>query len=231
MQNENSNSRNWKQKLENIDDFPTGMRMNKENAWSKLDAKIQRQPKRRKAFWYWVAAACLLPLLLLLFPTLHHKENNIVKESTHTNNIVKPSVKERMPVQKEVVISKAIVPVVRKKALTEKSINVISNTEKKQVSTLTLGNDSTTQNIAAITTIQSDSNDAKAIASTKLIKKLKVVHNNELNDPAEAAPLLAHTLSVHSFPLQIARGEVHGNDVKAIHNTSFISFKTKPLTN
>src|SRR5690349_3119198 len=70
MTSENQNSNNWKIKLDELSSLPGETVVDKNAAWTKLDARLRRKRKEAKPIWYWVAAACILfaimiPLLLL----------------------------------------------------------------------------------------------------------------------------------------------------------------------
>ena len=231
MQNENSNRNNWKQKLEDAGNIPEEMRLNKAAAWEKLQYRLHTKPQRKKAIWYWVAAACLLPFLLLLLVNQHRNSGSLVKQNVPAKSDKVPLIKDELPPQKEVVIVRSTTPVVQKKTGREKRENAISMDTNYAMQIQDAGNDSTAQNLTTVTVKQRDSNIAKTTVLSPNTTKLKVVHINELNEPTEAAPVMVRNSNTHLFPFQIARGEVHGNDVKTIHTTSFISFTAKPLTN
>ena len=52
-------------------------------------------------------------------------------------------------------------------------------------------------------------------------KKLRVVHINELGDPVEELPAMAHNSEMHSFQLRLANQEVYVNPSIASGKTSF----------
>lgn len=107
--------------------------------------------------------------------------------------------------------------------------SLATNTKTESITSVIT--DSASQNRTVVVfSNQNDSNRATTIVPY-VAKKLKVVHINELNETADEAPQVVHNKNIHLFPLQIARGEAYGNNVKAIHATSFINFTTKPPSN
>ena len=210
MQNENNNNQHWKVKLESIESLSAQTRMNKEVAWEKLHQKLQQKPQRKKMVLYWAAAACLLPLLFLFLLPHHQNTNLVVKNIIHSSTVTKPSVKRIEPTHKEVVITKATTSFINKRREAKNRITSDVSAEKNKGKIPDSNNDSIMKTKAVVTIIPNDSNVAKTTAIVEQKIKLKVVHINELNEPAEVTPMMAHNMNNRFFPLQIARGEAYG---------------------
>ncbi len=228
MQQEN-NHLHWKQKLEDTTKVSAGQPFNKSVAWNKVQQRLQAKPKRRKTTLYWAAAACLLPLLIWLLIPAHQPQKSLVKNNHQDPVTTKPTTEDETPKHQQILVKKTTRSIIKKGL--KKALISIAKADESKSKLPEASHDSATQPLRALTIDNSDSTIANIppVASTK--KKLQVVHINELTEPVEATPVLTHTISAHPFPFGIARGEAHGNNIKAIHTISFISLKTKPLSN
>jgi hypothetical protein len=80
MSNEKqTDSLNWKNKLEDPDGLPEESIMDKNAAWEKLHNRLHEKPRLNKMAWYWVAAACLLLALIVSWGIINKKDNDLVK--------------------------------------------------------------------------------------------------------------------------------------------------------
>ncbi len=68
----------WKHKLDGLTRLPGEAALDKHAAWEKLQGRLQQQPRRSKAIWYW-AAACILPALIIPLMMTDKKENVVVR--------------------------------------------------------------------------------------------------------------------------------------------------------
>ena len=80
MLNEKHNDHHgWKNKLEGLTGLPGETALDKNAAWEKLHSRLQENPRKKKAVWYW-AAACLLAALSIPLMMVNKKENIVVKQ-------------------------------------------------------------------------------------------------------------------------------------------------------
>ena len=70
-----------------------------------------------------------------------------------------------------------------------------------------------------------------SVAKAPAVKKLKVVHLNELGDAVEVSEETVHRRDIHLFKLKLARQEVYINPSVAINKAGFTILKTKPSSN
>lgn len=226
MQNENNNHWHWKQKLNDADFIPTEARLNKEVAWQKLAQRLHK-PKRKKAVVYWAVAAGLLPLAMALSLVLHVKRNKVINGSVslihNTNNL---SAQETKPLLKDTAIAIVKVNLTRKNTVAKKvKSNVVVVDADKEITTNTI--EDTISNNKPLMAVVPSENRAKTNVVMAAKPKLKVVHINELGEPVEAAPIVAHNTYQHSFSMQIGKEEVYANPAKTKTKNGFINL---PLT-
>ncbi len=222
MQNEKNNNWHWKQKLNDADFIPTEARLNKEAAWQKLQQRLNK-PKRKIAIAYWAVAACLLPLAVALLFVLHPKTNNIANSTVSLiRNSKKPLIKETLPLQKDAVV---VITKVNRRAkntvIQKKRNNVVMIDTNKEI-TSNKKEDSIRSNEPLVAVVPPE-NTAKTKVAIAVKPKLKVVHINELGEPDETAPTVAHNVYPHSFSMQIGKEEVYANPAKAKSKNGFIN--------
>ncbi len=213
MQNEKNNSRHWKQKLDDADFLSAQTRLNKEVAWQKLQQRLHK-PKRKKAIAYWAVAACLLPLLIVVSYALHQKKKGVANEFVyHHHTTTKPLIKQTLPQQNNATTAVIKLNVEQKKTAAKKITNSTTVFDTNKKISLIETDDSITANKAIIANIATDS-AVKTNVAIAIKTKLKIVHINELGEPVEAAPAMAHNLYPHSFSMQIGKEEVYASSAR-----------------
>lgn len=237
MSNENSNNDfHWKGKLEGLESLP-GETFNKEGAWNRLHERMQEKNSKKKAIWYWAAAACLvIALLTSWFLSMKDEpalvKNNSAKEKGQpaisqdviTNmkdsivSISPTSVKRKIDANSIENTNKIFAPVSHKTPVVE---NIAIKKNKEEFITPEINNNSSAPVDAQMNII--------AVIPAK--KKLRVVHINELGDPMEEAPAVAHKTDIHSFQMQFGNQEVFVNPSIASKKTGFVILKTKNSPN
>lgn len=226
MTNEKPNNNiNWKNKLEELESS-AGEVFNKETSWEKLYPRLHSNPDNKKIIWYWIAAACLLIAILSPWFLSNKKENDFVKNnsvkkiiqssSSHliqgankdsSARISSPLVEKKLAVH--FVENNKIITSVEQKSLRPENVAVKKDKEEF-IKTEIINN--------AITPVDTQIN---IIAIVHEKKKLRVVHINELGDPVEELPAMAHNSEMHSFQLRLANQEVYVNPSIASGKTSF----------
>ncbi len=237
MLNENPNNDfHWKGKLESLESLP-GETFNKEGAWNRLHERMQEKNSNKKVIWYWAAAACLVIALFTSWFLSKKNEpalvkNNSVKEKIQpvisqdilTNmkdsivSISPTPVNRKIDANSMENTSKIIAPVSHKTPTVE---NILIRKDKEEFITPKIKNNSTVP-------IDSQMNNIAVIPEKK---KLRVVHINELGDPMEEAPAVAHKTDVHSFQMKFGNQEVFVNPSIAAKKMGFVILKTKNSPN
>ena len=123
-----------------------------------------------------------------------------------------------------VTVEKTIAP---KIAIKKDNINTIAVAKKEPLITNNQVDDNDINSFKQA----SDSPVIAVVAITPVIKKLKVVHINELGDPVEISPDVANKRDLHSFQLKLAGQEVYINPSTAFNKTGFTILKTKSSPN
>lgn len=216
----------WKDKLQELESLP-GEIFNKEASWERLHTRLQSKPKNKKVIWYWAAAACLLIAILSPWFLSNKKQNDFVKNNS-VKNIIQSSSPQLLPVAN----NKDTLAYISS-SLNEKKRNVLLVENDKIISSfvhkglrpekVTVKKDTeelikTEINNNAITPVDTRIN-IMAIVHEK--KKLRVVHINELGDPVEELPVMAHNSEIHSFQLRLANQEVYLNPSNASGKSGF----------
>ncbi|MDQ6762855.1 MAG: hypothetical protein M3015_09550 [Bacteroidota bacterium] len=237
MQNENPNSDfHWKSKLESLENLP-GETFNKDAAWDKLHGREHKKRTNGKAVWYWAAAACLLIALFIPWFISKKNENTLVKNSPLTQEsnsavtVLLPSnnkdsgsvlssvaIENKRPPGNAEINGKIIFPA-RRKIVTVQ--NTAIKKEREEFREIPIINSSVTPLDTQVSIV--------AIVPEK--RKLRVVHINELGDPVEELPAIAHKTKIHSFQIKIANQEVFVNPSISARKTGFTILSTKNSPN
>ncbi len=226
MQNEKNSNWHWKQKLNDADFIPTEARLNKDVAWQKLQQRLHK-PKRKKAILYWAAAACLLPHVIVLLFVFHTKKNNVVNGSVSLiHKSTKALKKETKPLIKDSVIAITKLSKKAKNTVIKKNRNNIVVVDTNKEIATNKREDANSNNEPLIAVAPSE-NMAKTNIAIAVKPKLKVIHINELGEPVEDAPIVAHNVYPHSFSMQIGKEEVYANPAKTKSKNGFINL---PIT-
>ena len=224
MQNKKENQKHWKDKLEEAGSFPVAS-ANKDLAWQKLSTRLQKKQRRKSAVWYWLAAACLLPLIVFVMLNYTKDEISTVKNVAHKPAVTQPSVTIKEAQEEKAVTSPNQVITIKKKEPQRKQRIETATIARNEMQPPT--DSIITNNTTAIALPKDSINNIASITPTRK-SKLKVVHINELNEPYESLPVMAHNANYPRFlPLQLARESIFPEPAKAINKTGFINLRNK----
>jgi hypothetical protein len=222
---------NWINSLENTDHFPGETLLNKNEAWEKLYKRLHNKPQQKIARWYWMAAACLL-IIAAIFLLMNKQEQQpgIAANPSHINKpatgIAKKTILANENNGKLVTISKGdkktVAPALPKNNSTLVKIETVHNRILDSVNNALL-----TKTIIT-PTIHFDSAIA-TITKTPPKKKLRVVHVNEIDQPAEESTANQFTQK-HGFEFRIINNEIY-NPLSVPVNNGFILFKSRNTSN
>lgn len=236
MTSENQNNNNWKIKLDELSSLPGETIVDKNTAWTKLDARLRRKRKKGNPIWYWIAAASILFAIMVPLLLFNKKDSQLTKveikqkpvetkKSEATAIIKKDSVKKIPSPSAE----KNMVTVINK---THKvSTNIIA---KKSINQFRVPITVSTQDMMAETkniSLQPINISPGLTASTPVKKQLKVVHINELGDPVKEMPEVANRQVLHSFQIKLAGQETYSDPPVALNKKGFTIFKIKTSSN
>jgi len=78
------------EKIGSLSPLSGGIVFGKEEAWEKLQARMERKPARRMPLKYWLAAAAVLLLFVSVITVYNYPAKEIVKNKTedHENKVV-----------------------------------------------------------------------------------------------------------------------------------------------
>ncbi|MEO7960622.1 MAG: hypothetical protein ABIR19_03690 [Ginsengibacter sp.] len=238
MLNENPNKDfHWKSKLDDLESLP-GEIFNKDALWDRLHIRMQQKHGNKKAAWYWAAAACLLTALLI--PLLFSKKNGntIVKSNPAQQTIQTPATNVLPEGKKD---SFGFITTIA--AENKKPANLFENTEKMIApanhKVLTFENVPVKKNkeelvepVVIKEAVEPLGTNSNAVALVPGKKKLRVVHINELGEPADKPPAMtAQKTEHHSFQLKLANQEVFVNPSGAYTKTGFTILSSKNSPN
>ena len=227
MSNENHNNSYWKNKLEDENALSAEILPNKNIAWEKLHNRLQEKPGRKKFLWYWIAAASLLPAIVISLTFLLKNENSVVKNNVSKSSFPNPELKQIQRLESTAVTAVSVTDITKQKTqkIKTKSINnitIVSAGKEHSDTTIQI-----TDNKIISPFPVADSSNTTNIAKAQPKKKLKVVHINELGEPAEELPETAHHSNLHYFQLKLANQEVYRSTSLTSNNTGINLFKTK----
>jgi hypothetical protein len=234
MLNDRPNNIDWKNKLGELESSASDV-FNKEASWSKLHIRLQTRQKNKKAIWYWLAAACLFFALVISFFLTNKKENVLVKNNPEQKNINSSSFQHVPIVHKD---TSAIIS----SSLIENKIPVHSINDIEKVNTVLnhkiirteIVQDKKEENITrelinnAVMPVDTAIGVAIKLPEKK---KLKVVHINELGEPAEISPDVARNSIIRSFQFKFAGEEVYSNHPEKSNTSGFTILKSKKFPN
>lgn len=231
-----NNNIDWKNKLDELESS-SGAPFNKETAWNKLHERLEKKSNDRKILWYWIAAASLLLLLVITFIQPKKEKGVIVKNEIvqpRREKLIPPSVTNRQidsvenigaPLIENRVM--AIAHINKKKKIV--SVNLPGIKNENQLSVTVSNADIAVQRT---NTTQRAIDTTFNIASTFILKKkLKVVHINELGEPIEVPPDVAHNTIIHSFQFKLAGEEVYTNHPEKSNTSGITILKSKNSPN
>lgn len=223
----NNIQNNWRDDLENADYFPAET-FNKNEAWDKLYKRLHKHPQRKFAGWYYVAAACLLMIVaIFLFmnqeeqqPALadrpspgHQPATGIAKKTILTGeNSEKPN-----SITKE--DKKSTAPFLHNRNYT------VVKMERSPLPVLDTVSSGIIANTATTPTILLNG----ATVTTPPKKKLRVVHANEIDQPAEQSTV-NQAAQKRGFELRIINNELYNPPSIPVSN-NLILFKSRNTSN
>ena len=227
MLNKDPDNLHWKNKLEDTDDLSAKM-PDKNVAWEKLHNRLRKNQNSKKFMWHWSAAACLLLALFVPLMLVRKNKNSLVNIDIGKSKLSKPELIQREPLKKDTIAAIAEIAVGKNK--TEKS--KISNYHNKTIDDIIKEYSETNNNQIATNKVilpvpVADSAVAATAVTVQVKKKLKVVHINELGDPVEALPDIAHHTDLHLFQLKLATQEVYNKSSVASNTTGLPVLKLK----
>ncbi len=202
-----NNDKVLKEKLNSLDTLSSGIVFGKEEAWDKLQTRMDK-PARVIPLKFWMAAAAILLLFVTIFlafnnntPVNEVAKNNTPQQSIPANNT------HSTPVEQPAIITEKTTPAITHKAIKHTTIAkekqiTHPRPEEKHIVQASVTETPVTDNIAPVANIP--------VASVAKIPT-KVVHINDLvNDGAGA-----NTTTAANTSFTIATGQViHLNDIK-----------------
>gem|GEM_PF-1900939 len=197
MQNEKPGRANWTDRLEDAEELSSFTLADNDAAWNKLHSRLNKNPGRKKAAWYWAAAAALLTVMTISFLT-NSKRQTVPVNDTAANPVLK-----QLPVSPDAVLIRQTILATDgdNRKITIADRNTIHGTHSlpPQVKNIGYETPDTTNHIndAAIAeptnlpaaikpTFADTASGTTTITAVQAKKQLKVVHVNELEEPAPA---------------------------------------------
>lgn len=202
-----NNDKVLKEKLNSLDTLSTGIVFGKEEAWDKLQARMDK-PARVIPLKFWMAAAAILLLFVTVFLAFNNNtsvhevvKNDLPQQPVQANNTV------ATPAEQPAIVTGKNIPAITHKAI--KHTTVIKEKqiaqpqpEEKHIVQAPVTETPVTDNIAPVANIP--------VASVAKIPT-KVVHINDLVRDAAGAS----TTTAANTSFTIATGQViHLNDIK-----------------
>ncbi len=195
-----------KEKLNSLDTLSSGIVFGKEEAWDKLQARMDK-PAKVISFKYWMAAAAILLLLVTIFfafnnntPTNEVVKNNTPQHTVPANNTATPHA-EQPAITLEKNIHAITHRTIKHTAIKVEKQTTQPNTEEIQIVQAPVVETPVIENITPVA-------NTTVVAVSKI--PTKVVHLNDLvNEPAKSEPALTA-----NKPFKIINGQViHLNDL------------------
>lgn len=238
MSNENhNNTGNWRSKLEALESVPGETVVDKNASWEKLHERLRVKKSGKKMIWYWAAAACLLLVLIIPFINSNKKNQQPAKNETVQKQ---PSIKPGLTIsndKKDLAQITKTAPVKRNRdfPVAEKGAGKYQRIVPATVTTINRIGDTVSipglMKETLVTAIQPLDTSLDIVLARPVNKKLKVVHINELGDPVEEFPGMAHNADAHSFKLKLASQEVYSGSSVAYRTDAFTIIKSKTSPN
>lgn len=225
MLSENHNNSDWKNKLEDENGLSSKILYDKNAVWEKLHNRLQEKPNRKKILWQWLTAACLLPAIVISLMYLLSKEDKAVKNIVIKEKVVKPE-NQTQYVKADTIAAIFPIPNREKKTVKIKlksNNDTIASADKEHLE----ANIQIADNEIIPPIPFGDSSNTANIATAQPKKKLKVVHINELGEPAEELPITARNTNLHYFQLKLANQEVYMSKSLTSHNSGVNLLKIK----
>lgn len=198
----------WANRLEQLEQLPVAA-WSKDAAWDTLYNRLQEKPRRRKAFWYIPAAACLLLAVLITWLMWPGKETapvtNASPQKTTVGRTAQPVITKDINVNTNK--TQAVVQAKQEKNISHKESKRIVTSQTVKYS---LPVDIKAQEEPVVSMIPS----AVPVTAPAIVitvapkKKLKMVHLNEVGNPAEEEGKMAKFENWHSFQVKFNSPDV-----------------------
>lgn len=213
-----NNDRNWKQRLNELDELPADPPVNLLASWEKLYHKLGTKKKNRKAIgWYAAAASVILAFLLLIQPEKRTENytNTTIPEAKKIDTL-SHSLTAKTPQHPSIktdsrpVMAKRKTPVHLKKPRPPK---IEKQPEMDQHESLTVEAPLVINVPNAPAVVQ------QSVAAAPVRKKLRVVHINELTNntvPQEATARKSRIRSIKPNNDNIAKAYIHNTSSENI---------------
>ena len=178
----------WKSGLDQLDFLPGEPPVDKEAGWQKLHDRLQHSRRKKKAGGYWVAAACLLGVMILTRLLLMQPGDSLVKKDP-------PSTRKTSPTPRPVIDNPETVAFLPPSSNKRSSLPDIKNklhpVAKAATTSGLMVPPDTIMEIPSPTAIVQPVDTVQLITAAPK-KKLRVVHINEVDRPAEDTQLASN---------------------------------------
>lgn len=176
----------WRDKVAGLEHLPGEAPLDKSKAWNKLNYRLEKEPAAKTRHWYWLAAASLVLVIGTGWFMMTKDDNQVVKKDP-PQWLPRPLSPGRLPIEP----GKPNQPIQNKPQLT--TATSISKVQPKALMTRTPTKDSTeTKQLQPVNLPvpeqlnQMVSTDSIQLPPSLAVrKKLRVVHINTLEGPAE----------------------------------------------
>lgn len=221
----------WRSRLEQLEGLPGEWVPDKSRTWEKLYARLDKKSKRKKPVWRWMAAACLFGLAIVVGLASRKQAVSLVKDGTHEQ---KPAVLPAIPAfleenkhaytsspdqyKKPKQAGKAVKgnEIQARYMKTEPIITTMINRKKEQ--TLTVLPDTVEQRPVATV--------LPGTKPSSPLKKLRVVHINELDDGREEG-FMADNQNESHFTIKLTGSDSAGSRLLADRQPANAKLKIK----
>jgi hypothetical protein len=227
----------WQNKLEEMNSLPAEEIIDKHAAWEKLHTRLQEKPRRKRMIWYW-AAACLLLAIMIAIKTTNSKNVETATSnpmSVQTENVAIPKISFLKPDSN---IDRFSVSIQKNKFNKHPSQRENRNSFSGQVSKerdsilpiLVNQKSLLPEQIIPLPPI-SDTPIITVLATASVKRKLKVVHNNELDNSGENASNMSRILNYRSLKITSSSQEVYTSSSLISNYIGFNIINTKKPAN
>jgi hypothetical protein len=212
-----------KEKLEKLDALSGGIVFAKDEAWERLQARMDKKPARKIAVKFWLAAAAILLLFVCITAMYYSPEKEIVVTEPVKEVSLQPIAHTAtLPQAKEEVALGQDIKVAVEKKLISHSISSIKKENKieaiaPQQSTVV----EVQKEIAKIEV-------APIIAAAPVKKQMRVVHINDLDNEDAQEPVIVSAPHVDMGKMKVvAIGDIATGD--RVANTDKAGWPNKPI--
>jgi len=233
MSMQDNTQNNWKSLLEDPGNFPGETIRDKNEAWESLYQRLHKKPQRKLMAWYWAAASILIvaigTALVFVNKAKHHPTLVTVPAtlknrlpagtgsslSVETKNTDKASPQSKQKTHSAVRVEKnnftATIQPVKDNLITDSLINHLP------------------QFITASNPVYDSANKTTVAAQPK--KKLRVVHVNEMGQPAEESTVNSRFTERHGPGLRLINSGIYNPVYSSSTNNGLILTKPRNTSN